>query len=141
MTGRLQGKVAVVTGGCSGIGLACVERFLEEGARVVIGDIDDERGHTLVEQLGGPQLVAYQHVDVTSPEQVKALFEAARDTFGSVDVALNNAGIPTIDIIDFDYPYWHKADDLPRNCSAASLEEVGRVVSAWLTLPKRRVRF
>ena len=44
MAGRLDGKVAVVTGGCSGIGLATVERFVEEGARVVIGDIDDERG-------------------------------------------------------------------------------------------------
>ena len=115
MTGRLQGKVAVVTGGCSGIGLACVERFLEEGARVVIGDIDDERGHTLVEQLGGPQLVAYQHVDVTSPEQVKALFEAARDTFGSVDVALNNAGInPPEDgsILETDLDTWRKVQEV-----------------------------
>ena len=44
MAGRIQGKVAVVTGGCSGIGLATVQRFVEEGAKVVIGDIDDERG-------------------------------------------------------------------------------------------------
>ncbi len=50
---------------------------------------------------------------------------------------LNNVGIPTIDIIDFDYPYWHKADDLPENCSAQSLAEVGRVLSAWLTLPRK----
>ena len=47
-------------------------------------------------------------------------------------IALNEAGIPTVDIIDFKYPYWHKADDLPENCSAESLEEVGRVVTAWL---------
>jgi glutaminyl-peptide cyclotransferase len=53
---------------------------------------------------------------------------------------LNNAGIPTIDIIDFEYPYWHKADDLPRNCSSKSLAEVGRVVTAWLAQPKRRAR-
>ena len=51
---------------------------------------------------------------------------------------LNNAGIPTIDIIDFEYPFWHKADDLPENCSAESLAEVGRVVTAWLTLPPAR---
>ena len=51
---------------------------------------------------------------------------------------LNNAGIPTIDIIDFDYPFWHKADDLPKNCSANSLAEVGKVVTAWLAQPRRR---
>jgi hypothetical protein len=53
---------------------------------------------------------------------------------------LNNAGIPAIDIIDFDYPYWHKADDLPKNCSAESLAEVGRVMTAWLAQPRRRTR-
>jgi len=53
---------------------------------------------------------------------------------------LNNAGIPAIDLIDFDYAYWHKADDLPKNCSADSLAEVGRVVTAWLAQPKRRSR-
>jgi glutaminyl-peptide cyclotransferase len=53
---------------------------------------------------------------------------------------LNEAGIPTIDIIDFDYPYWHKADDLPENCSAKSLEEVGRVLTAWLAMPRRTRR-
>lgn len=53
---------------------------------------------------------------------------------------LNNGGIPAIDLIDFDYPYWHTADDLPENCSAASLTEVGRVVTAWLAQPKPRRR-
>jgi len=53
---------------------------------------------------------------------------------------LNQADIPTIDVIDFDYPFWHTAEDLPENCSAASLEQVGRVVTAWLTLPKPRSR-
>jgi len=55
-------------------------------------------------------------------------------------LALIRAGIPTIDLIDFDYPFWHKADDLPENCSAESLAEVGRVVTAWLTLPRRSTR-
>jgi hypothetical protein len=55
-------------------------------------------------------------------------------------LALNDGGIPTIDIIDFDYPFWHKADDLPKNCSADSLAEVGRVVTAWLAQPRRRTR-
>ena len=55
-------------------------------------------------------------------------------------LALIRAGIPTIDIIDFDYPFWHKADDLPENCSAESLAEVGRVVTGWLMIPRKRVR-
>jgi glutaminyl-peptide cyclotransferase len=55
-------------------------------------------------------------------------------------IALNEAGIPTVDIIHFRYPYWHKADDLPENCSAASLEQVGRVVTAWLAVPRTRTR-
>jgi hypothetical protein len=50
---------------------------------------------------------------------------------------LNQAGIPTIDLIDFDYPYWHKIDDVPANCSAESLAEVGRVITAWLAQPRR----
>jgi glutaminyl-peptide cyclotransferase len=53
---------------------------------------------------------------------------------------LNNAGIPTIDLIDFDYPYWHTADDLPEHCSGASLAQVGKVVTAWLNEPKPKGR-
>jgi len=54
--------------------------------------------------------------------------------------ALNDAEIPTIDIIDFDYPFWHTAGDLPEQCSGASLAQVGRVVTAWLALPKPKTR-
>lgn len=53
-------------------------------------------------------------------------------------LAMNDGGIPTIDIIDFDYPQWHTASDTPEHCSAASLEQVGRVVTAWLNKPKAR---
>src|SRR5581483_3615326 len=53
---------------------------------------------------------------------------------------LNNAGIPSIDVIDFDYPHWHTADDLPEQCSAASLDQVGRVITAWLAQPRSRRR-
>ncbi len=55
-------------------------------------------------------------------------------------IALIKAGIPTIDLIDFDYQFWHKADDLPEKCSPESLAEVGRVVTGWLTLPAGRTR-
>jgi glutaminyl-peptide cyclotransferase len=66
-----------------------------------------------------------------------------RDRIGQVSVnddhlPLYNSGIDAIDIIDFDYPHWHKASDVPANCSAASLEAVGKVVTAWLNKPKPR---
>ena len=115
MTGRLQGKVAVVTGGCSGIGLATVRRFVEEGAKVVIGDIDDERGHALVGQLGGNGLATYVGVDVTSKDQVDALFATAKETYGSVDIAFNNAGIsPPEDasILDTDLDVWRRVQEV-----------------------------
>ncbi len=115
MAGRLDGKVAVVTGGCSGIGLATVNRFVEEGARVVIGDIDDQRGHELVGQLGGEEFATYVHVDVTSKDEVDALFQSAKDTYGSVDIAFNNAGIspPEDDsIMDTDLDVWRRVQEV-----------------------------
>ena len=115
MAGRLQGKVAVVTGGCSGIGLATVQRFVEEGARVVIGDIDADRGHVVVGQLGGPDLATFVQVDVTDKEQVDALFATAKETYGSVDIAFNNAGIspPEDDsILDTDLDAWRRVQDV-----------------------------
>ena len=115
MAGRLDGKVAVVTGGCSGIGLATVNRFVEEGARVLVGDIDDQRGHELVGQLGGEQIAAYAHVDVTSKEEVDALFAQAKDTWGSVDIAFNNAGISPPDddsILDTELEAWRRVQEV-----------------------------
>jgi NAD(P)-dependent dehydrogenase (short-subunit alcohol dehydrogenase family) len=112
MAGRLDGKVAVITGGCSGIGLATVRRFLEEGAQVVIGDLDDARGRELEGELAG---VTYVHVDVTDKEQVDALFKTAKDTYGSVDIAFNNAGIspPEDDsILDTDLDAWRKVQEV-----------------------------
>ena len=115
MAGRLEGKVAVVTGGCSGIGLATVQRFVEEGAKVVVGDIDEQRGKEVTDQLGGPDRATFVPVDVTSKEQVDALFAAAKDTYGSVDVAFNNAGIspPEDDsILDTDLDVWRRVQDV-----------------------------
>ncbi|MFW5474543.1 3-oxoacyl-ACP reductase [Knoellia sp. CPCC 206450] len=108
---RLEGKVAVVTGGCSGIGLATVRRFAEEGAKVVIGDLDDANGAAIAEEVGG----AYVHCDVTDKEQVDALFATAKERFGSVDIAFNNAGIspPEDDsILDTDLNAWRKVQEV-----------------------------
>ena len=111
MAGRLEGRVAVVTGGCSGIGLATVRRFAAEGARVVVADVDDARGGEVAEAAGG----LFVHCDVTNATQVEALFRAAKDTYGSVDVAFNNAGISPPDddsILDTGIEAWRRVQEV-----------------------------
>jgi NAD(P)-dependent dehydrogenase (short-subunit alcohol dehydrogenase family) len=87
---RLKDKVAVITGGSSGIGRGAVEKFVAEGAKVLVGDIDDAAGREL-ESLYGPQ-VAYQHCDVLHEDQIKALMDGAVERWGQLDVVFNNAG-------------------------------------------------
>ena len=89
--GRLGGKVAVITGGASGIGEATVRRFCEEGARVVIADIQEEPGKALAEELG--DVTRFAKVDVTEEDEVAAAIGVAVETFGRLDVMFNNAGI------------------------------------------------
>jgi NAD(P)-dependent dehydrogenase (short-subunit alcohol dehydrogenase family) len=89
MARRLVDRVTVVTGGASGIGLATARRFAAEGAQVVIGDVDPTAGKAAADEVGG----LFVPVDVTSLEQVDALFQTAVDTYGGLDVAFNNAGI------------------------------------------------
>ena len=105
--GRIEGKVAVVTGGCSGIGLATVRRFAQEGAKVVIADLNDDLGAQLAEELGG----TYVHCNVADKAEVDNLFKVAFDTYGRIDIAFNNAGIspPEDDsILDTDLEAWDK---------------------------------
>ncbi|MEP1144850.1 MAG: SDR family oxidoreductase [Henriciella sp.] len=87
----LSGKVAVITGAASGIGAAGVEVFVEAGAQVVAGDIQDEKGAALVARFGADK-VAYQHCDVMDADSLKALMQSAVDTFGGLDILWNNAG-------------------------------------------------
>src|SRR3978361_1209938 len=89
MADRLTGKVAVVTGAASGIGLATVRRFAAEGASVVCADIDTVAGQAAADEIGG----TFVAVDVTDEVQVQGLFQTAVDTYGGLDIAFNNAGI------------------------------------------------
>ena len=91
MSGRLENKVAVITGGASGIGEGTVRRFVAEGAKCVIADIQYDRAEKLAEELG-ESAVAFS-VDVADESQVKATVEFAVSEFGQLDIMFNNAGI------------------------------------------------
>src|ERR1700679_1427718 len=91
MVNELVGKVAIVTGGASGIGAGIAERFLAEGARVVIADVERDRGEDLAAKLGADAV--FRLADVSDPEQISALVAAAVETFGGLDVMVNNAGV------------------------------------------------
>ena len=88
---RLDNKVAVITGGCAGIGLATVELFVAEGAQVVLADIQDGPGGEIAERLGAGR-VHYQHCDVREEAQIEAAMAAAAERFGGLDIVFNNAG-------------------------------------------------
>jgi NAD(P)-dependent dehydrogenase (short-subunit alcohol dehydrogenase family) len=91
MTAELEGKVAIVTGGANGIGRGTVEVFAEEGARVVIADVDDDAGHTLAKELG--DAVAFHYTDVSDADSVQATIDFAVEHFGGLHAMVNNAGI------------------------------------------------
>jgi NAD(P)-dependent dehydrogenase (short-subunit alcohol dehydrogenase family) len=88
--GRLEGKVCVITGGCSGIGLGAVKRFAAEGAKVLVGDVDEASGAALEARYAGE--VAFRACDVTRETDLAQLMDAAADRYGGLDVLFNNAG-------------------------------------------------
>jgi NAD(P)-dependent dehydrogenase (short-subunit alcohol dehydrogenase family) len=90
MPGQLEGKVALITGGCSGIGLGTVELFLAEGASVVVADLQDDKGATLEQRF--PDRVRYVHCDVTQEADIAKATAEASDAFGGLDILFNNAG-------------------------------------------------
>ena len=91
MVGRLDGKVAMITGAASGIGLGTVELFVAEGAQVVAADIQDEKGAMLEKRFPGK--VVYAHCDVTKEDDIAAAVNKAKTEFGGLDIQFNNAGI------------------------------------------------
>jgi len=126
-SGRLAGKVAVVTGAGSGIGLATVRRFASEGAHVVCADVDEATGAAAAKEIGG-EFVA---VDVTSESDVRRLFESAVEKFGGLDVAFNNAGISPPDddsILTTGLDAWRRVQEVNLTsvflCSKYAIEQM-----------------
>ena len=93
MDKRLEGKVAVITGAASGIGAATAKTYVEQGARVVLGDIQDEAGENMAAALGGASYAIFRHCNVTDEAEVEALVETAVSEFGQIDIMFNCAGI------------------------------------------------
>jgi NAD(P)-dependent dehydrogenase (short-subunit alcohol dehydrogenase family) len=115
MSGRLQDKVAVITGGASGMGLATAKRYLQEGAKVVIGDLNTASGETAMGQLAEAGLAAnarFIKVDVAQEADIEAMIALAVSQFGGLDILFNNAGvggafgaITDVHVDDWDYTF------------------------------------
>ncbi|XP_055961479.1 short chain aldehyde dehydrogenase 1-like [Mercurialis annua] len=90
---RLQGKVAIITGGASGIGECCARQFVKQGAKVVIADIQDELGRSLCKQIGSEETTFYVHCDVSSDSDVQNAVDLAVSKYGKLDIMFSNAGM------------------------------------------------
>ncbi|KAG6772427.1 hypothetical protein NC652_017368 [Populus alba x Populus x berolinensis] len=90
---RLAGKVAIITGGASGIGESTSRLFVEHGAKVIIADVQDQVGQSLCKELGTEDNVYYVHCDVTSDTDVKNVVDVAISKYGKLDIMYSNAGI------------------------------------------------
>ncbi|KAA0081288.1 3-oxoacyl-ACP reductase [Mycolicibacterium sp. P9-64] len=127
LTQRLSGKVAVITGGASGIGFATAKRMRAEGATIVIGDIDPSTGKPAADELEG----LFVPVDVADKAAVDNLFDTAAETYGSLDIAFNNAGIspPDDDLIEnTELDAWERVQNINLKsvylCSKAALRHM-----------------
>ncbi|KAJ4747687.1 NAD(P)-binding Rossmann-fold superfamily protein [Rhynchospora pubera] len=90
---RLEGKVALITGGASGIGKATAKLFAQQGGRLVIADIQDKAGSAVCEELNTQTKATYVHCDVTNESDVEKAVDAAIDRYGKLDIMFNNAGV------------------------------------------------
>jgi NAD(P)-dependent dehydrogenase (short-subunit alcohol dehydrogenase family) len=111
MHGRLENKVAVITGAASGIGRETARRFAEEGARVCVVDLNDLAGGEVAGDLDG----LYIHANVTNPDDVQRMYQEATEHFGGVDVLFNNAGISPPDddsILETEMDAWERVQNV-----------------------------
>lgn len=105
----LAGKVAVVTGGASGIGLAAAKMYLAKGAKVVIADFNEEGGKQAAQELKSGGEVEFFQVDVSSEEAVEGMINFAVDTFGTIDILVSNAGVGALsETHELSYEDYHK---------------------------------
>jgi NAD(P)-dependent dehydrogenase (short-subunit alcohol dehydrogenase family) len=112
MSGRLEGKVAVITGAAGGIGREAALLFCAEGARVCVADVLDEQGERTAADCDDAFFV---HVDVTDPASVQAMYAATAERYGGIDVLYNNAGIMPADdasILDTEPDAWQRVQDV-----------------------------
>ncbi|KAH8812700.1 3-oxoacyl-reductase [Xylogone sp. PMI_703] len=131
MTGRLSGKVAIVTGGASGFGKGIATKFVQEGAKVLIADLSQDSGQKVASELGCSFTVA----DVTNREHWQSLLEKALKDFGSLDIVVNNAGAtysnkPTATVTDKDF-------DLVMNVNVKSIYLSTNVILPYFLENKR----
>jgi len=127
MANELDGRVAVVTGGSSGIGLGASQRFLAEGARVVVADIDRAQGEAAVAELG--EGAVFRQTDVGDPDQVTSLVAFAVERFGGLHVMFNNAGISGVrypTLFDDDFADFHRVMDVNLLGVMVGTREAGR---------------
>jgi 3-oxoacyl-[acyl-carrier protein] reductase len=113
---NLSNRVAIVTGGAQGFGLAISERFIQSGAKVIIWDIDKEAAETAIKKINSKNCI-YQIVDVTNFEEIKKNLNDIESNHGKIDIFINNAGIAGINTTVAEYPLeeWNKVIDLNLN--------------------------
>ena len=113
---QLNDKVAIVTGGASGIGKAIVELFVKEGAKVVVADLNEKLGNELINSLGDADVI-FIKADASSAEDNKKIVEAAIENFGALHIAVNNAGIggEANPVADLSIEGWKKVIDINLN--------------------------
>lgn len=128
---RLEGKVAIVTGGASGIGAESVKLFAENGASVVVADVQDELGHQLTASLA-PHQVSYHHCDVRDEKQVEQTVAFAVHKYGRLDVMFSNAGIvgSMAGILDLDLNAFDKTMAVNVSGAAATIKHAARAMVA-----------
>lgn len=127
----MEGKVALITGAASGIGEEAVRLFAENGASVVVGDVQDELGHQVVASIGSDK-VSYHHCDVRNENQVEQTINFALEKYGSLDILFSNAAIigPLTGILDLDIQQFDNTMATNVRGVAATIKHAARVMVA-----------